>query len=277
MFRRYRPFFRAGAMETLAYKFNIFAWLIVSALQVLCLFFLWIGVYKNAESGVNAVINGFTLHEMLVYMAFVNVFNFVSYAGNTMYEVVQDIQKGTIAMSFVKPISYRVRFIFTTLGSMFVKILMLGVPAFVLLYVVFGVLGYIVIGSVWTFLLHLLLFLVAQLLAALLFDCLEYICGVLCFYTTAAWGMDQIKTTITTFLSGTLIPLSFFPKGFSEALNYSPFAGMSQNPVLILIMKVDLLQALQSIALSLVWLIALEGLAWLIFRKASRKVTVQGG
>ena len=264
-------------METLAYKFNIFGWLIVSALQVACLFFLWIGVYKNSVNGVDSVINGFTLKEMLVYMAFVNVFNFVSYAGNTMYEVVQDIQKGTIAMSFVKPISYRVRFVFATLGSMFIKIVLLGLPMFVLLYVIFGVLGYIVITSVWMFLLHLLLFLVAQLLAALLYDCLEYICGVLCFYTTAAWGMDQIKTTVTTFLSGTLIPLSFFPAGFGEILKYSPFAGMSQNPVLILTMKLDLLSVLQCIGVSLAWLVALEGVAWLIFRKASRKVTVQGG
>ena len=264
-------------METLAYKFNIFGWLIVSALQVLCLFFLWIGVYRNSADGVDSVINGFTLKEMLVYMAFINVFNFVTYAGNTMYSVVQDIQKGTIAMSFVKPISYRVRFIFTTLGSMFSKIVLLGVPAFVLLYVIFGVLGYIVITSVWMFLLHLILFLVAQLLAALLFDCLEYIAGVLCFYTTAAWGMDQIKTTVTTFLSGTLIPLSFFPEGFSKILNFSPFAGMSQNPVLILMMQKDWVWAIERIGLSFVWLVALEGVAWLIFRKASRKVTVQGG
>ena len=277
MIRRYRPFFRAGAMETLAYKFNIFSWLIVSALQVLCVFFLWIGVYNSSVDGVDSVINGFTLHEMIVYMAFINVFNFVTYAGNTMYEVVQDIQKGTIAMSFVKPISYRVRFIFTTLGSMFIKIVLLGLPLFVLLYVIFAVLGYIVITSVWMFLLHILLFLVAQVLAALLYDCLEYICGVLCFYTTAAWGMDQIKTTIITFLSGTLLPLSFFPNGFREALNYSPFVGMSQNPVLILTMKMDLLSALQCIGLSLAWLVALEGVAWLIFRRASRKVTVQGG
>ena len=274
MLKKYKPFFRAGAMETLAYKFNIFGWLIVSALQVLCVFFLWIGVYKNSP---DKVINGFTLHEMIVYMAFINVFNFVTFAGNTMYNVTQDIKQGTIAMSFVKPISYRVRFIFTTLGSMFMKILLLGLPAFVILYVVFGVLGYIVITSVWMFLLHLLLFVIAQLLAAMLFDCLEYICGVLCFYTTAAWGMDQIKTTIITFLSGTLIPLSFFPGVFKQIVSYSPFAGLSQNPVLILTMKTDLISAVEFIALSVAWLVVLELIAWLIFRRASKKVTVQGG
>ena len=264
-------------METLAYKFNIFSWLIVSALQVLCVFFLWIGVYNSSVDGVNSVINGFTLKDMLVYVAFINVFNFVTFAGDTMYNISQDIKNGTIAMSFVKPISYRVRFVFTTLGGFTMNMLLLGLPAFVLLYVVFAVLGYIQIASVGTLILHILLFFVAQVLAALLYDCINYIFGVLCFYTTARWGMNAIKDVVINFLGGTLIPLSFFPDGFSKVLNYSPFAGISQNPVLILMMQNDFVWAIERIGLSLVWLAALEGVAWLLFRKASRKVTVQGG
>lgn len=274
MFKRYRPFFRAGAMETLAYKFNLFSWLIVSVLQVLCVFFLWIGVYRSSP---DEVINGFTLNEMLVYAAFIAVFNFVTFAGDTMYTISQDIKNGTIAMAFVKPISYRVRFIFTTLGGFFMNMVLLGLPAFVLLYVVFGILGYIVISSVWMFLLHLLLFAIAQLFAALLYDCINYICGVLCFYTTAAWGMNAIKDVVLSFLGGTLIPLSFFPGVFKQIVSYSPFAGISQNPVLILTLKIDWLSALQCIGLSAAWLAMLEFLAWLLFRQASKKVTVQGG
>lgn len=274
MFKRYRPFFRAGAMETLAYKFNLFSWLIVSALQVLCVFFLWIGVYSSSP---DEVINGFTLNEMLVYAAFIAVFSFVTFAGDTMYTISQDIKNGTIAMSFVKPISYRVRFIFTTLGGFFMNMVLLGLPAFTLLYVLFGVLGYIVIPSVWMFLLHLLLFTVAQLFAMLLYDCINYICGVLCFYTTAAWGMNAIKDVVLSFLGGALIPLSFFPGVFKEIVSYSPFAGISQNPVLILTLKMDWLSALRCIGLSAAWLAVLELIAWLIFRQASKKVTVQGG
>lgn len=274
MLRRYRPFFRAGAMETVAYRFNIFGWLIVSALQIVCVFFLWIGVYANSP---DSVINGFTLPEMLVYTAFINVFNFVSFPGNTMYSVVQDITKGTIAMSFVKPISYRVRFIFSNLGAMCMNMLLLGLPLFAVLYGVFAALGYIVISAWWTVPLHIVLFLAAQLCATMLFDCLDYICGVLCFYTTAGWGMNSMKQVIVNFLSGSLIPLSFFPGVFAKILNYSPFAGISQNPVLILMMKTDWAAALFNIGLSAAWLIALEGLARLIFHFASKKVTVQGG
>lgn len=274
MFRRYKPFFRAGAMETVAYRFNIFGWLIVSALQILCVFFLWIGVYSNSEQ---AVINGFTLREMLVYAAFINVFNFVSFPGNTMYSVVQDITKGTIAMSFVKPISYRVRFVFSNLGAMCMNMVLLGLPLLAVLYIVFAALGYIVITAWWLVPLHLVLFFAAQLLATMLYDCLDYICGVLCFYTTAGWGMNSMKQVIVNFLSGSLIPLSFFPGVFKQLLNYSPFAGISQNPVLILMLKMDWANALLSLALSLGWLVALEGVGWLVFRVASKKVTVQGG
>lgn len=274
MLRRYWPFFKADAMETVAYRFNIVGWLIVSTLQILCVFFLWIGVYANSPQ---SVINGFTLREMLVYTAFINVFNFVTFPGNTMYNVVHDITTGTIALSFVKPISYRLRFVFANLGGMCMNMLMLGLPLFTVLYAVFAVLGFISIAVWWMVPVHIALFFAAQLCAAMLFDCLDYICGVLCFYTTAGWGMNSMKQVIISFLSGSLVPLSFFPKRLSEVLSYSPFAGISQNPVLVLMMKMDWLSALLNIGIAVAWLVVLELLAKLIFSIASRKVTVQGG
>lgn len=277
MFKRYKPFFRAGAMDCLAYKFNMLGWLVVSVLQVACIFFLWIGVYKSSPNGMDSVINGFTFKEMLVYVTFINIFNFVSLYSDTMYFITDDIKTGTIAMSFVKPISYRIRFMFTNLGSVFMRMLMLGLPCFVVTYAVFVAVGFIVVSSWWILPVHILLFFVAQLLAVMLKDCIEYIFGVMCFYTTAAWGMNQIKNVVISFLSGSLIPLSFFPPTFGKILQYSPFAGISQNPVFILMMKIDLLGALKCLALSLAWLVALELLAKGLFAVASKKVTVQGG
>ena len=126
-------------------------------------------------------------------------------------------------------------------------------------------------------LLNIFLFLVAQVLAILLMDSVNYICGILCFYTTASWGLNNLKNVIVSFLSGSLIPLAFFPGIFSDILSYSPFSGISQNPVLILMLKMDLISALKAIGLSLVWVIALELIAKLLFMKASKKITVQGG
>lgn len=277
MFRKYKPFFRAGAMDLLAFKFNLFTWLFVTAFQVACILFLWIAVYQNSPNGLDSVINGFTFKEMICYLVMINIFNFVVFSNNTMWSIKEEIKDGTIAMAFIKPISYRLRFVFTTFGSVFMQNILIGLPCFSIAYVVFIAIGYIKIASVGIFILHLLFFIISLLLATLLNDTIDYIFGILCFYTSSGFGINQIKNVIIGFFSGTLLPLSFFPGIFGEIIQYFPFAGMGQNPILIFLMKVDAIESLKLIALSIIWIGLLECFAALLFRHASKKITVQGG
>ena len=55
-FGKYKAFLKTGLLDVLAYKFNVFSWLFVSAVSLICLFFLWSAVYSNSP---DAVINGF--------------------------------------------------------------------------------------------------------------------------------------------------------------------------------------------------------------------------
>ena len=187
MFKRYKPFFRAGAMDMLAYKFNMFSWLIISSLQVLCVVFLWFGVYRSSADGMDSIINGFSFKDMICYTVMINIFNFVSFNGNTLWVINEEIKNGTIAMSFVKPISYRKRFIATNLGEVSVQILLLGIPLYCLSYIIFVSIGFIKMPSFLNFLLYILLFVIAQIIATLLSNTFDYIFGVLCFYTTSSW------------------------------------------------------------------------------------------
>ena len=225
----------------------------------------------------DSIINGFSFQEMITYLVFVNIFTFVSFDGNTSWTINQEIKDGTIAMAFVKPISYRKRFIATNLGVVSTMILLFGIPSFTIAYLIFYFLGYIQITSIWSFLLYLVMFLFSQLIATMLNDVINYIFGIFCFYTTAGFGLNSIRNVIISFLSGTLIPLSFFPKVFETIVSYMPFAGMAQNPVLILLMKVSYVDALKLIGLSVIWLVILEVFASLLFKRASKKITVQGG
>ena len=277
MLKKYKPFFRAGAMDLMAYKFNLFTWLFVSVFEVAIVIFLWIAVYKNSSNGLDSVINGFTFKEMITYMVMINIFNFVTVSGNTLWTINTEIKDGTISMSFVKPISYRIRFIATTLGNLMATILLFGLPCFTIAYIVFYFIGFISIPSLGVFVLYILLFIIAQLIAAILYDVIDYIFGILCFYTSSGFGINQIKNVITSFLSGSLLPLAFFPGVFKDIVNYLPFASMASNPILILLMKVDLIDGLKFIGISLFWLIILEIFAMILFNHASRKITVHGG
>ena len=277
MFKKYKPFFRAGAMDLMVFKFNMFTWFFISIFQVACIVFLWIEVYQNSIDGVNSIINGFTFKEMICYIVMINIFTFVTFDSTTLWTINDEVRNGTIAMTFTKPISYRLKLSSSNLGSTTMCFIILGIPAFTIAYIVFILIGFISFSSVWSFLLYLLLFLIARLVALLISDSVNYIFGVLSFYTTSEWGLNQIKDVIISFLSGSLIPLAFFPGVFKDVVKFLPFAGMAQNPVLIMLMKVSYLDAIKLIGLGLIWLVILELFGKLLFNHASKKITVQGG
>lgn len=264
-------------MDTMAYRFNILMWVVVTVFEVACLVFLWLAVYSSSEGGIDAVINGFTYKEMIVYVVLTTIFGFVTFGSDTLWVINNDIKKGTIGNFVIKPISYRGKFVASNLGNYFTLSLMFGVPLYAIALIGFGGIGFLPILSAWDFLAHLGLFLIGGLLACLLNDVLAYIFGVLCFYTSSGWGLNQLKTTLVSFLSGALLPLAFFPPIFRDIVGYMPFAGMSQNPILILMMKYDYLESLKALGIALGWLILLELLAKLLFHHAIKKVTVQGG
>ena len=276
MLRKYKPFLKAGAMNAFAYKSAIFTWLIISILQIICVVFLWVAVYKNSSDGMNSVINGFTFKEMIVYTVFVNIFGFATLGGDTLFMINEDIKKGTIDLAFTKPISYRVRLMSENLGNLLALNLMIGIPGFTIAFIVFGLIDFITITPL-SLIISILLFIVAQVIANLLNDTISYICGVLCFYTSSGWGINQAKEVIVRFLCGGLLPLAFFPGVFGKVIEYLPFAGISYYPVLILIGKVDILKSIHYVGFSFCWLVLLNIFAKLLFNHASKKITVQGG
>ena len=275
--RKYKPFVHASSVDVMAYRFNIFVWVIVTVLEVACLIFLWSAVYQSSEGGIDSSINGFTYKEMITYVVLTTVFGFITFNNDTLWFINKDIKDGTIGNYIIKPISYRGRFVASNIGALLMMSLVFGIPLYgASLGVLIGI-GFLPVPSVLDFIAHFALFIVASVLASLLNDVISYIFGVLCFYTSAAWGLNSLKTTIISFLSGALLPLAFFPNVFREIVSYMPFAGMSQNPVLILMMKYSYLECAKVILVSLGWLILLELFAKLLFNHAIKIVTVQGG
>lgn len=283
--KKYKPFFRAGMINFLAYRFSLLTWLIVTALQVVCTVFLWLAVFKTSAEyqGIDineVVINGFTLKSVIVYFVFSNIFSFITFGSDTMWNINEDIREGKIAVNIIKPISYRLRLLFTALGTSFGPTLIFGVPLYIIAYTIFVLTKMLIITNIWLFLFNILIFIILTVLAMILSDSIQFFFGVLCFYTSSAWGLSMLKNTITNFLSGSLLPLSFFKFGnfdLSKIVQFLPFAGLVQNPVLVLINQSTINQSIHYVGLSIVWIIIFEILNKLSFMRASKAITVQGG
>jgi ABC-2 type transport system permease protein len=287
MFKKYKPFFKAGMINALAYRSVLLTWLIVTFFQIACVIFLWIAVYANATIAPGqseAIINGFTLKEIIVYFVFSNILTFTCFPGDTIWNINEDIKKGTIALQFTKPISYRLKLLFTCYGLALLPNLIFGLPLFIISYTLFAIFGFFTATSVWSVLFSVTMFIVLSFLSITLADGIDYFFGVLCFYTTSGWGLNLVKNTVSNLLGGSLLPLAFFKFGDFDAsiiFNYLPFAGLVQNPVLALITDYqnvgDYLHVIHTVGLSIVWIIIIELINKLVFAHASTKVTVQGG
>lgn len=281
MFKKYKPFFKAGMINSMAYKSAIIGWFFITIIEVLCTLFLWFAIYKNATS---PVINGFTFREIIAYFIFSNILSFCIFGGDTGYRIDKEITEGTICMSFTKPISYRGKNLAIALGIIMNKFLMIGLPLTLIAYTIFILTGIIQFVSVWALLFSLFSFLILVLCSIIISDSLEYFTGICCFYTTSGWGLNLAKNSIVGFLGGASLPLAFFKFGkidFSIVLNYLPFAGMIQNPILALLgdysQPQTYLLIIHTIGLSITWIFLLELINAIFFKIASKKVTVQGG
>lgn len=277
MFTKYKPFFKAGAMAQMAYKFNILSWFIISFLEWSCLIFLWFSVYKASAAGMDSVINGFSFREMIVYTVFINILTFAVFVNDTFDQISNEIKDGTIAISFIRPISYRGRFIAQNLGTVTTIFLILAFPAIIISLTVFTKIGFLSYPNYHILIRSIIFFLFTTFFAVLINDSISYIMGIMCFYTTQAFGLNQMRDVIVNFLAGVLIPVSFFPGKFRDIVNALPFAGLAQNPILILQGKTSLVESIYMLAKNILWLMIFEFLGWLLFKSASKKVTVQGG
>ncbi len=118
---------------------------------------------------------------------------------------------------------------------------------------------------------------IAALLGRSVLFCFDYILGSVAFYTTAAWGLGFAVFGLTLFLGGGLMPLAMLPDWLRAIVLNTPFAQAFYVPLSLLSGVAPLSAAPRLLLIQLVWLLGLAPLARLVYARAIRRVTVQGG
>lgn len=273
--RLYFPFFKAGIKTQLAYKAQIVMWIIISFVDVFFIVFLYQAIYRNAEGGLNSVINGFSFYEMVLYMITSFFFSFIMGADDTSYEIYTDIKEGTIANTLTKPVSYRLRQMFGFLGSMSIQYVLITLPFLTITYAIFIVLGVLKVSLV-SFIAHAISFIVFCILACFINNAVSYFIGLMVFYTDHLFGLNMARGALQSFLGGQTVPLSYM--GFMGVIfSFTPFAFMNSVPVLTLMCKLDYTEILLYLGVAVGWIVVIETINHLIFKHAITKLTVQGG
>ena len=272
--RKYIPFFHAGLKSFLVYKAQVYGWLFIGIIEILFLFFLYHAIYRNTQDGINGTINGFTFYEMILYGATSFVFaNVVS--SETGWNIFVEVRDGTVVNTLTKPVSYRLRHLFTCFGEAFFKICFVALPLLIIIYGIFLGFGFVSYNPL-QFILNVLFFILFMFVAIIINDSIQYIVGMLTFYTQHMFGLDMFFTSIKTFLSGAMVPLSYLGI-FGVVFSYLPFAFLASTPILTLMGKIDTLSVLMFLGIAIGYEVLLEVINHFLFKHCIKKIVVQGG
>lgn len=122
-----------------------------------------------------------------------------------------------------------------------------------------------------------LLFLISAALALGVVAAFAMLMYVSLIYIVSQRGIKIIVTAITTFLSGGIIPLPFFPDQVLAVVKVLPFAAMQNMPLQIFCGNLTGTDALMGVFFQLFWLAALVLAGQLFMRASLKKIVVQGG
>ena len=87
----------------------------------------------------------------------------------------------------------------------------------------------------------------------------------------------MIKDAVLLFLTGQLIPLSFFPDVVQKVFSYLPFSSMTYTPVMIYLGKYQGMELLKVLLIQLAWVVLLYLFGSLIWKKVTKRLIVLGG
>lgn len=273
---RYKSFVKGSILEAFAYKWQTYSWFLAEILGIVLLCFLWTAIYRQPNA--SETINGFTLPQMITYLLTAKIVQQLVGGSQAFWIVVDDIREGNIAMQLIKPISYRYRVFASSLGVYISNLLMAFIPLYlvatIVLSLIFGGLGNIYFSLHWY---NWIFFFISSLLSLYILDTFDFIFAQVSFYTGAGFGLMLLKDSVVSFLSGALLPFTFFPMWTQKFLEFLPFASMLATPNMIMMGNFTLLESLMKLGLQVLWALVLGFIAWLTYRASCKHVISVGG
>jgi len=268
-FRTYWPFASNEIKSNFAYKGSFYLFIISRLFGVFITYFLWMAIYGSSS---NQTLGGLTQNEMIVYV-------FMSYVATGMIsisisgEIGFNVVEGSIASNLIKPIDFRTSLLFKAIGTMVYRFF---VPS---LFVWIGLECYKVyqLDLPVTGFFNIVLFLVSCFLSFLIYIFFDFCFGMLAFYTTYIFGMAIAKNAILSFLTGQLIPLSFFPETVQKLFVFLPFASMNYVPVMVYLGKYNESELIFAFGRQLFWVALLYSLGSFLWNRITKRLIVLGG
>lgn len=188
-------------------------------------------------------------------------------------ELVNQVRSGNIAYELCRPLDLYFAWYCRLIAQRLVPSFLTGVPVFILAAVLPGSIRLGLPSSPDA----AAAFLVSVFMAMLLGCAITNIGVISTLWPDAGDGMIRVFPAFVMILSGVLVPLAYFPDWAQTALRILPFSGLVDTPFKFYLGIIPASGLLSYGFLQLFWVVVFVLIGMLVFRRAARKLVVQGG
>ena len=256
--------YKVQILKSLAYKFDVYGNIIMQTIIMIATAFFWKALFKNAES-----MGGVSVDTMLTYTVISSMISVVLIT-NVEWRITESVQTGAIAIDLMRPVNIFGVFFAENLGSVTALFFQNLLPIFI-------------IGSLFIKLpaprsaSEFMLFLISLVLAFFINWYLSVIFGMFSFKVIEMSALIQVKKHLVRLLSGSMIPLWFFPNWLRSVLEILPFPYIYQLPLSIYVGHYTSESLVRGLLIQILWVMALFIIETRLEKQAIKHVMVQGG
>ena len=227
---------------------------------------LWGYIY--GDGGVNQVINGYSLKQMLWYLLITEAIHFSARNHRIVTSIGNEVKSGSIAYKVNKPYNFYLYNITTFLANSTWTSLFVGAGALIV--------GFSLVGMAESFTIYQVIPCVVSILCSFfLIWALHGIMGLISFWVEDATPFNWILAKFLM-LFGILFPVEFFPKAIQSLITYSPIYSIFSGPAK-LVANFSWELFFQVFISQVVWSFVLVCLGLFIYSRGKKKVNVNGG
>jgi ABC-type uncharacterized transport system permease subunit len=245
------------------YRVNLAVELVGLLLKIYLLKVVWTAVYAGRD-----IVDGVELQHLISFVTLANLQMWLIFP-MLAWHIQERIREGQIALDLARPVPFLGQLLANQLGATaaFTPFVLVAVP----LALFIG--GLELPASLAAGVLYA----ISMLLAYLITTLMGMLMGLLAFWTLQTRGIQGIYDFVSQFFAGALVPLWFFPPLLRRVAELLPFQGQAFIPLSLYTGQVPAHEAAGALAVQLFWVAALFGICWLIWRRAMRRVIIQGG
>ena len=259
--RKYWEMYKTGIKEASAYRLMSVSSFFSTIVYIVLLLAVWTAISKSSD-----LVGG--LSRVVSYIVLAQVINSSISQGLEKW-FGSKIRKGTIVNELKRPVSLLSQAYLHEIGWQSFDTLLKSVPLLVI--------GVLFTGLELPPVQNLLAFVVAVVLSFHLMLVLALSTSMLVFWTKTDGGVRFTRVTIVNFLSGVIFPLYLLPESLRQIFYVLPFHLLVDGPIQVFLMQKTGTEVLIMFGQQIFWILVFFGVANLLWYKAKKKLTVQGG